>query len=156
MQRTWPLASLALAILAFGSPADAARTGASRADLCSVSELVVFATVSDVETHWADDGNIERHVLLDVERTVKGTLPTSLEVILPGGQIGSEWMWVEHVPELIKDTRYLLLLDRGDRPGTYQVVGGETGALRVANDKALSVGVTATEALASLEGCRAK
>lgn len=124
----------------------------TRPQLCDVSHRVVFAEVTDLETVWADADGIERHAFVSVSDTVKGTKVDSLIIDLPGGQIGEVGHWVEDVPNLMVNGRYLLFL-APNMEGDLTVIGGEQGAVRITKEGA-RIGETMTEALTSVEVCR--
>jgi len=141
--------------LAWAAPVGAAQMNLTRGELCAVADLVVVGRVSDLETVWAAiaEGGLERRVLVNVGRTVRGAAPKSVEVVLPGGKMGEFWHWVEDVPSLEVDRTYLLLLSRTERG--LEVIGGESGATEIATNGSWR-GVSIDEALASLGGCDAR
>jgi hypothetical protein len=137
-----------------GSRGEAMQMDLSRAELCQVADAVVLGRVSDIDTVWAatQEGGLERRAFVDVAQTVRGASARSVEVVLPGGTMGEFRHWVEDVPELAIDAHYLLLLAK--TPRGWEVIGGETGALRVAVNG--FQGVPVHEAFASLGGCNAR
>lgn len=123
-------------------------------ELCTVSDTVVLAEVTSMETRWAahsEAGAIERIAWLTVDDVVKGAPATDLRVVLPGGQLGEAIHWVEDVPRLLKNGRYLLFLDQ--QADGWHVVGGDQGAVRILPTET-ERGTTETKALASVEVCR--
>jgi hypothetical protein len=132
----------------------AAQQQVDRPTLCSVSTAVVIAEVSSIETQWAagERGGIERRAWLSVLQTPRGEPKDTLEIILPGGNMGEISQWVEDVPKLQPDTPYLLFL------GTYQerlqIIGGDQGAIPIASKPGVP-GEPLADALKSLGGCRA-
>lgn len=84
-----------------------------------------------METVWAENGDIERHAWVAVQRSIRGTDVDTVEITLPGGTIGDLGHGVEDVPDLLIDRRYLLFLFRDERGG-HQVLGGDAGAVLIA------------------------
>jgi hypothetical protein len=156
MMNRWGALAATLALVA-GPRADAMQIELTRAELCALSTAVVYGTVTDLDTVWAEGaaGGIERRAFLSVERVVRGPRLSGAEIVLPGGTLGKQWTWVEDVPDLKPDATYVLFLGlRGDG-STYEVLGGEAGALRVAPG-GLGEGEPLDTIIRSLEACRAK
>ena len=128
----------------------------TRPELCGLSHHVVVAEVTDISTQWTDDvaGGIERIAHVAVSDAVVGAPVVQLELVLPGGRIGELAQVVEDVPNLVTNGRYLLFISP-DMTGKLNVIGGEQGAIRSTPEGA-RVGETLTQALASVEVCRAK
>ena len=150
MRRAFPL------LLMLPAVASAMQLTLTRPQLCDLSHRVVFAEVTDLETVWTGDSNggIERHAFVTVTDTVKGQSANSLVVNLPGGQIGETGHWVEDVPNLMVNGRYLLFL-APDMDGKLTVIGGEQGAVRITKQGA-KIGETLESATTSVEVCRVR
>ena len=149
------LATITLALcLSIPAGALAMQMEKTRPELCSVSHHVVVGEVTDLETRWTDQegGGIERVVHISVSDSIRGGAVDSLEVVLPGGEIDGLGHWVEDVPKLMVNGRYLLFLATA-MDGKLQVVGGEAGAVRITKDGA-RVGETLEAATSSVEVCR--
>lgn len=118
--------------VAIAGPSAAMQLELSRPELCGLAERVVIGEVTSGETLWAegDTGGILRRVWLASERQLRGSGPDTVEIVLPGGTIGDVTHTVEDVPELDVDGRYLLFLSRNEA-GSWQVIGGEQGAVRI-------------------------
>lgn len=155
MNRLFRTTSLVIAGLTLSAGAQASQMQVSRSQLCTVSSAVIVATVLDQETRWSDhrEGGIERQAFLEVSQVVSGSIDAKAEVILPGGTIDSQRQWVEDVPNLLVNGTYLLFLDQIH--GSWQIVGGEQGAVRLQTGRQ-HVGETVPEALSSVEVCHAK
>ena len=97
---------------------------------CAMSDAVVVAEVTSTQSGWVAGpvGGIATTVDVDVSRVAHGHAPTSLQIVLPGGRADGYWQWVEDVPALTVDHRYLLYLRAGD-DGTWGLVGGEASAV---------------------------
>jgi len=145
--------TLCVALCLASGAAWAAQHQVSRAELCEVSDLVVVAEVTSGETRWATGaaGAIERVRWLHVHDLVRGAAGETVEVLLPGGTIGATGQWVEDVPELLGNTTYLLFLDAVG--ASFQVIGGDQGAIRVARRPG-ERGEPLADVLASVEVCR--
>lgn len=150
-----PLALLALVVLT--TPASQAmQLKLSPAELCRVSSAVVVVRVDSVETHWSttQEGGLERHALVTVDQVVKGPALPGATVVLPGGTFEEFSHWVEDVPQLEAEAHYLLFL--GKLPErTFEVLGGEQGAIRIATGTSWN-GESLPQILSSLEGCHAQ
>lgn len=144
-----------LALVAAAATAEAIQLDLSRPELCALSHHVVVGEVTDLETRWTADegGGIERVVHVAVADRVLGPRGDTLEVTLPGGQIGDVGHWVEDVPQLLVNGRYLLFLATA-MDGSLQVIGGDRGAVRITKAGA-RLGEPLDQALASVEVCRA-
>lgn len=155
MNKVAPWAAVAVVALATAGRSEAMQLPLTRAQLCALSATVVVARVAEVETHWAAgaEGGIERHALLDVERVVKGPTVAGATVLLPGGELENLRHWVEDVPELESDARYVLFL--GKLGSAYEVLGGEAGAVQVASETDWR-GEAVDAVIASMEGCDAR
>jgi hypothetical protein len=143
------------AVLAPLAPSEAMQLDVSRAELCRISDAVVVGDVVDVETVWApgEAGGIEHHVRIAVEQVLVGAKSRTVDLVLPGGKLGDLRHWVEDVPELEDGERYLLFLHA--KGTTFQVIGGDGGAVRVATPShPLGESMEAHER--DLEGCHAR
>ena len=138
-------------------PATAAQLDLSPSELCAIADVVAVGEVTDLETLWSPgaEGRIERRAFLSVGDLLRGTAPSSLEIVLPGGEIGQQWHWVEDVPTLRPDAAYVVFLGKSKDDDTYRVIGGESGAVRVAKD-GLGQGVHLADVRAQLEVCLGK
>lgn len=136
-----------------GSPALAMQEALTPMRRCALSDMVVAAEVTDIETLWAPgaDGGLERHAHLNISTVFRGAGKAGTTVVLPGGQQGEFRHWVEDVPELEVDASYLLFL--GHHDGRLVVIGGEAGAVRLASPDRLSSGVSLGQVSKALGGC---
>jgi hypothetical protein len=144
---------LAWGVMALGiGVAHAATLQMSRAELCELSSKVLVGEVSSQETRWSAGGSgaIERVVWVSVSTDVKGQPSSSVEVVLPGGELEGVAHWVEDSPRLIENGRYLLFLQAIE--GRWFVTGGEQGAVRLTPHGA-RVGETDADALSSVGAC---
>ena len=116
-----------------------------------MSEHVLLAEVTDIETRWTDEGTIGRWAHLAVVDRVKGTHADGVDVWLPGGTMGDLSLRVEDVPDLMANARYLLFLGTGPS-GRLEVLGGDQGHIRILKGGVRSE--TRADALASVEVCR--
>lgn len=122
----------AATLLLAAAPAAALQLQLDRPTLCSLSDRVVVGEVTSDETFWTEDGGIARRAWVAVQRDLRGDGEDTAELYLPGGEIGEFEHHVEDVPHLDIDGRYLLFLT--DNPdGSYTVIGGHQGAVRVAH-----------------------
>jgi hypothetical protein len=115
-------------------------------ELCAHADAVVIAEVTTLESAWSvtkpvdaawstTEPVIETHVHAAVTRVLVGP-PThrmdidGVEMVLPGGSIGSLTLWVEDAARLAADHRYGLFLIARDAE-TWGILGGEQGALEL-------------------------
>ena len=128
----------------------------TRPELCSVAHRVVIGEVVHLHTQFTGEDNrsIERVVQFAVEDTVLGPPDPRVEVVLPGGVIGDQGHWVEDVPKLMVNGRYLLFIATA-MDGKDKIIGGDQGAVRI-TPRGARVGETLEEATSSVEVCRAK
>lgn len=141
-------------VLLLAVPASAMQIEASRPELCSRADAVVIAEVTSYEVVWAegDDGGILTRVWFAPTMTLHGDAPETVELLLPRGEIDGLRFEVEDTPERPDlDKRYLLFLSNGP-DGTSFIVGGEAGAIRIA-DPGEHKGERYIDALASVGGC---
>ena len=137
----------------WAGPALASQMNVTPAQLCSVSDAVVVAYVTDIETRWSadqPDGGIERVAFLSIQDTVTGAIDDD-QVVLPGGAIGDISQWVEDVPKLMVNAQYLLFT--AETNGQHRIVGGNQGAVRILPQTS-GRGTTLDRALAAVEVCR--
>jgi hypothetical protein len=121
-------------------------------ELTAEAELVVYARIGDVETRQASGTlRVERVVSLDVIRTLKGTPPDGLRLVLPGGTFGRYRTVVPGVPELAGGDEGVLFL-RASADGALHLVGFSQGFLRVRLDSATGRRMVAAPVTADVEG----
>lgn len=155
MRKLLPLALAGAVVASLPDEASALQLDLSRPQLCSIADAVILAEVTDLETFWSEDqeGGIVRHAAIANLKTVHGQADAALTVLLPGGTIGELTQWVEDVPALRVDTRYLLFLDKVDHG--WQVIGGDAGAVLI-TPGGWRAGETEEKAIASVGGCNAR
>lgn len=149
------LTSLLLSALA-PSTAHALQPEMTLGELCEISDFVVTGEVTSGETRWAShapEGAIERIRWIKLDDVLRGGIQGTVEVVLPGGTMGDLTHWVEDVPVLMTNARYLLFLYEAD--GGLQVIGGEQGAVRIARTDT-EQGASLERLRDELEDCRAR
>ncbi len=136
------------------APALSMQEEVDRLDLCDLADTVVIAEATSHEVVWAegDEGGILTRAWFAPVMTVRGDVPDTIELLLPGGELSGVHYEVEDVPkEPDTDKRYLLFL-RSTGDGAFVVVGGEAGAVRLA-DPGETKGERYIEAVASVGAC---
>jgi len=132
----------ALGALALGAALGTAPAGAtmvasmSTAAQAASADRIVVATVAAVTVRPKASAPqyFETVVRLDVEETVVGSVPGSIELILSGGAMNGVRERVEGMPDLAVGERYVMLLEPDQEPrlvspfvgfnqGLYRVVG---------------------------------
>lgn len=110
-------------------------------DLVSRAPTIVVATVTARRADWESYGAsrlIITTVTLDVEQTLKGSAPRTLQIEVMGGTIGDETQRVSHVPEFRVRERDVLFLN-GHPHSASPLVGSDQGRFRVVNESASGV-----------------
>lgn len=110
-------------------------------DLVSRAPTIVVTTVTARRADWEFYGNsrlIITTVTLEVEQTLKGSAPRTLQVEVMGGTIGDETQRVSHVPEFRVRERDVLFLN-GQLHSASPLVGSDQGRFRVLNESASGV-----------------
>ena len=155
--RTTIGAMVVAAGLALAGSALAVQEEVDRIDLCDLADAVVIAEVTSWEVLWVegDSGGILTRVWFALDMTLRGDAPETVSLQLLGGDIGNVRHDVEDQPPRPQlDRRYLLFLKRLPG-GEYRVVGGEGGAVVIA-EPGRQDGERYIEALASVGGCDAR
>ena len=149
LRRTLVAALLVAPALALGLQMELTRP-----ELCEVCHRVIIGEVVNSHTQFAshDGRSIERVVQVAVSDAVLGPADPMVEIVLPGGMIGDIGHWVEDVPKLMVNGRYLLFVATA-MDGKDKIVGGDQGAVRITRPGA-RIGETLAEATASVEVCR--
>ena len=154
-------ALLTLATFLGPPPAAALHARTTPEERCARAGLVLTGEVTGQETRWAagPEGGLETTAWIAVDRVYKGVLPRDPEVgpgtlalVLPGGELGGEGLWLPGTPRLAEDARYLFLLEPDPERG-WQAVGGEAGAVRLQGPDAPEA-PTLTAVLREHGGCR--
>lgn len=110
-------------------------------DLVSQAPTIVVATVTARRADWEFYGSsrlIITTITLEIEQTLKGSAPRTLQVEVMGGTIGDETQRVSHVPEFRVRERDVLFLS-GHPHSVSPLVGSDQGRFRVVNESASGV-----------------
>ena len=142
------LGSLAL----LSNQANALQQQVTREALCEVSSVVLVAEITSIETRWSEGetGGIERVAWLAPIQIQRGEISPTQPIILPGGDMSGLTYWVEDVPKLEADQRYLLFLK--DKGSFYEAIGGENAPIPVRSTRG-SRGKTIEQAVTELGDC---
>lgn len=142
-----------LLLLAAGStPAWAMQPELSLRERCEGADAVIVGEVTSGEVVWTADGQILTRRWVATQRVIRGAAPATVEVRLPGGELQGLGLWVEDVPQLEEDHRYVLFLE-ATPGGGWQVYGGEAGAWLL-QDRNGGPGLPHVDALRILGVCR--
>lgn len=121
--------------------AHAARIQSLDAELLAESDLVVEGIVREQTPHWNEDGSlIFTTVTLDIVQTLYSASagsPRSLQLEVPGGEIGDIGLLVEGMPRFCDGERAVVFIARWTK-GRNVVAGGEAGWIPVDPDGFLS------------------
>ncbi len=123
--------------------------------LASKSDIVVVGRVGNRMSEWnGDKSRIQTRVTIAVTETIKGSgVPSTIEVVVPGGEVDGVGEWYSHVSRFANDED-LVLFAQKNAGGTYRVTGGEGGKLSIIKDPA--TGQKIVPSIGSLEVFTAK
>ena len=145
------------ASLTLSGAALAVQEEVDRIDLCELADAVVIAEVTSFEVLWAEgeSGGILTRVWFALDMTLRGDVPETVTLVLPGGAIGTVRHEVEDQPQRPSlDRRYLLFLKQLPT-GEFKVVGGEGGVAPIAEPGG-GGGERYIDALSSVGACHAR
>lgn len=132
------LLAAALANCVATHPASATTVvGMSAAAQATSADRIFVGTVTTVVSRpvAAAPKYFETVVRFQVEETVAGTVPATVEITLSGGEMGGIRQRVEDMPELAVGERYVVLLEAEQTPRlTSPFVGFNQGLYRVVGD----------------------
>ena len=97
--------------------------------LTNKAAYIVVGQVTSIVSHEEGKGNIYTIVTLSVEQVVKGKSEPTVAVVVPGGQVNGQQLWVEDAPRFAQGERVLLFLQNAG--GNLSVVGGVQGKLTI-------------------------
>lgn len=97
--------------------------------LVDVSRAIVSGSVTDTRVRRGPTGRIETVTAVAVDEWIKGGGDRSIEIVLPGGELGDERMTVPGVPSFTAGERVLLFLSRNGR-GHWTPFAFSLGAFR--------------------------
>lgn len=120
-------------LLLLALTASAAQMELPEGQLRVASDLRVLAEVTSTEVRWAegDEGGLETVVWLS-PLDASGPVDDTLSIVLPGGTLGDYTHWVEDVPSMQEDDRYVLFLR--DSARGLRLVGASQGVKPVDRD----------------------
>ena len=107
----------------------------TREELIIDSELIVLATVQEVESAWADDhSQIYTYVRLEISDQFKGApIGNQLVIQIPGGKVGEITQVTSDTPKNLQVGTEAVIHLFMKETGYYWVYGWEKGALTVEN-----------------------
>jgi hypothetical protein len=119
---------LPLSVICQTVPADPGK-------LALQSDLVVVGTVGSRTSEWnADRSRIQTRVTISVNETIKGgSVPPTVEVVVPGGEIDGVGEWYSHTTRFDKNEDVVVFAKKDSR-GEYGVAGGTAGKITIAQD----------------------
>ena len=99
------------------------------------AEVVVVGKVTAKRSEWnSDKTRIYTRVTIDVDDCLKGTSGRSIEVLVPGGEIGRVGELYTHMPRFTKDEDVIVFAEK-DKNGRYRVTGASGGKYSVKEDE---------------------
>ncbi len=144
--------TIALSLVAVPSVRCATFVVTSDQQLAAAADVVVLGRVEQLRSEMTAAGTIATFVTLIVVEALKGEVPASLEVRVPGGALNNLRRIVPGAPSYTPGERVLVFLQRrADGAfesvalalGTYHVIGGDAGDEQLM--RSLGDGVTAFE-----------
>ena len=116
-------------------------------DLTVQATHVITGTVLSVVSGWTNEGAIETKVRIHVENYLMGSFGDgSVDLTIPGGEVGGIGLAVSDMPHFVKGTRVLLFLAIQD-VHSPTVVGLHQGKFTLQKGKVVETGFGETEFL---------
>jgi hypothetical protein len=100
--------------------------------LAAAADNVARLRCVSAESHW-ENGAIWTVTTFAVIETLKGNLPASVSVRLPGGRVGHITAAVDETPKFNPGSEAILFLERS-RSGRFSVAGWVEGTFRISSD----------------------
>jgi hypothetical protein len=134
--RVFLLIAAATAIVSFGT-----MRKLELKDLTAQATHVVTGTVASVVPSWTPEGSIETRVRVLVDQYMMG-LPGhgTVDLAVPGGEVGGLGLAVSDMPKFVEGTRVLLFLEMAD-PRTPRVVGLHQGKFTLKQGRVVENGL---------------
>jgi hypothetical protein len=103
-------------------------------DLSKRSDIVAVGKVASLKSEWTPDKQrIETRVTLSVDEYVKGAAGNSMEVVVPGGEVGAVGELYTHMPKFSQGEEVVVFVSK-DKKGRFRVVGGSDGKYDIEHD----------------------
>lgn len=104
-------------------------------DLTRTSEIVARGKVREMKPEWDESrSRIRTRVTLAVDEYLKGSGGGTMDVYVPGGEVGSVGEVYSHVAKFSRDEDVILFANR-DRRGRFRISGGSQGKFTVTRDE---------------------
>jgi hypothetical protein len=104
-------------------------------ELAKQADVVAVGKVTSMKSEWnSDKTRIYTRVTIGVDEYLKGGSGGSIEVLVPGGEIGRVGELYTHMPKFKKDEDVVLFAEK-DKKGRYRVAGGSEGKYNVKKDE---------------------
>ncbi len=146
------LAGLWLALILPRSLGASVVVPATLDELAGEADLIVHARVARVDTRQAPRTlRVERVVVLEIMRALKGSPEQTVQVVLPGGTFGRYRTVVPGVPDVAEGDEVVLFLRASAGAGT-QLVGFTQGFLRVRLDPSTGERTVGAPVAAGIDG----
>ncbi len=103
-------------------------------DLSKRSEIVAVGKVASLKSEWTPDKQrIQTRVTLSVNEYVKGAAGNSVELVVPGGEVGAVGELYTHMPKFSQGEEVVVFVSK-DKKGRFRVVGGSDGKYDIEHD----------------------
>jgi hypothetical protein len=104
-------------------------------ELAKQADVVAVGKVTSMKSEWnSDKTRIYTRVTIGVDEYLKGGSGGSIDVLVPGGEIGRVGELYTHMPKFKKDEDVVVFAEK-DRQGRYRVAGGSEGKYNVKKDE---------------------
>ena len=105
------------------------------ADLSKKADVIAVGRVSRMKAEWTQDrSRIQTTVTVSIDEYVKGSGGSTLELSVPGGEVGSVGEVYSHMPKFLEGENVVVFAEK-DKRGHYRVAGGSDGKYGVKKDE---------------------
>jgi hypothetical protein len=122
--------------------------------LTTQAAYILVGQVTIVVSHEEGDGKIYTVVTLSVEQVIKGESEPTVAIVVPGGQVNGQQLWVEDSPRFAQGERVLLFLE--NTGVNLSVVGGVQGKFTIDESNVVNGNLTLTEFINQLKNILTK
>jgi hypothetical protein len=103
-------------------------------NLTRKADIVAIGRVSSLKSEWTPDkSRIQTRITLAVDTYVKGSAGDTMDIVVPGGEIGAVGEIYSHMPRFTIHEDVVVFAER-DTGGHLRVSGGDEGKFEVKKD----------------------
>ena len=108
---------------------------ATTEELSQTAEVVAHGRVREMKSEWDETkSRIRTRVTLSVDEYIKGGGGSSMDIFVPGGEVGGVGEIYSHMPKFSQDEDVVVFAEK-DKKGRYRVAGGSDGKYGVKKDE---------------------